>query len=211
MFWDAEKVAEPIAYKLMAATIMPRPIAWVVTQDREGRLNAAPYSFFNAMGSDPPTIAIGIQSDPGRGFKDTAANIHATGEFVVNLVPEDMVQAMNITALDAPAGMDELDIAGLETLPSVTVKPPRIKGSPVAFECRMLASVVTGPHQTVIIGRIHGFHVADDCVLNPERAHIDTPKLNLVARSYGSTYVRAKDTFELARPSWAKWTGKGKT
>ena len=91
------------------------------------------------------------------------------------------------------------------------MKPPRIKGSPVAFECRMLASVVTGPHQTVMIGRIHGFHVADDCVLNPDRAHIDTPKLNLVARSYGSTYVRAQDTFELARPSWATWEGKGKT
>ena len=117
---------------------------------------------------------------------------------------------MNSTALDAPVGMDELDIAGLETLPSVTVKPPRIKGSPVAFECRMLASVVTGPHQTVMIGRIHGIHVADDCVLNPERAHIDTPKLNLVARSYGATYVRSQDTFELARPSWSSWTGKGK-
>ncbi len=210
MFWDAETIAEPIAYKLMAATIMPRPIAWVVTQDRDGRLNAAPYSFFNAMGSDPPTIAIGIQSDANRGFKDTAANIHATGEFVVNLVPEEMVEAMNVTALDAPAGMDELAIARLETLPSVTVKPPRIKGSPVAFECRMLASVVTGPHQVVMIGRIHGFHVDDARVLNPERAHIDTPNLNLVARSFGSTYVRSKDTFELARPSWASWAGKGK-
>ncbi len=210
MFWDADTIAEPIAYKLMAATIMPRPIAWVVTQDRDGRLNAAPYSFFNAMGSDPPTIAIGIQSDPGRGFKDTAANIHATGEFVVNLVPEELVRAMNVTALDAPAGMDELVLAGLETLPSVTVKPPRIKGSPVAFECRMLASVVTGPHQTVMIGRIHGFHVADDRVLNPTRAHIDTPNLNLVARSFGSTYVRAKDTFELTRPTWAAWSSKDK-
>ena len=210
MFWDADKVAEPIAYKLMAATIMPRPIAWVVTQDREGRLNAAPYSFFNAMGSDPPTIAIGIQSDPGRGFKDTAANIHATGEFVVNLVPEEMVQAMNVTALDAPSGMDELDIAGLETLPSTLVKPPRIKGSPVAFECRMLASVVTGPHQTVVIGRVKAVHIEDRFVLNPDRAHIDTPALHLVGRSYGSTYVRAQDSFEMPRPNWAGWNGKGK-
>lgn len=210
MYWDLDAVAEPIAYKLLAATIMPRPIAWVVTQDLEGRLNAAPYSFFNAMGSAPPTVVLGIQSDPGRGFKDTAANIHATGEFVVNLVPEEMVEAMNITALDAPTGMDELAIAGLETLPSTRVKPPRIKGSPVAFECALLTSVVTGPHQTVIIGRVKAVHVADDCVLNPERAHIDTPKLNLVARSYGSTYVRSKDTFELARPSWSTWAGKGK-
>jgi flavin reductase (DIM6/NTAB) family NADH-FMN oxidoreductase RutF len=210
MFWETDKVAEPIAYKLLAATVMPRPIAWVVSQDSEGRLNAAPYSFFNVMGANPPTIAIGIQSDPGRGFKDTAANIHATGEFVVNLVPEELVGPMNITSLDAPQGMDELEIAGLETLPSTLIKPPRIKGSPVAFECRMLTSVVTGPHQVVVIGRVVGVHVADTCVLNPERAHIDTPKLNLVARSFGSTYVRSKDTFELARPAWASWTGKGK-
>lgn len=206
MYWDADKVSEPIAYKLLAATIMPRPIAWVVTQDRDGNLNAAPYSFFNAMGSNPPTIAIGIQSDTGRGFKDTAANIHATGEFVVNLVPEQMVQAMNITAVDAPTGMNELDLAGLETIPSTRIKPPRIKGSPVAFECQLLSSVVTGPHQTVVIGRVVGVHIDDACVLNAERAHIDTPALNLVARSFGSTYVRAQDTFELARPKWDAWS-----
>lgn len=210
MYWDMDAVAEPIAYKLLAATIMPRPIAWVVSQDREGHLNAAPYSFFNAMGSEPPTIVLGIQSDPGRGFKDTAANIHATGEFVINLVPEAMVEAMNITALDAPSGLNELEIAGLETLTSTHVKPPRIKGSPVAFECRLLTSVVTGPHQTVVIGRVKAVHVEDRFVLNPDRAHIDTPALHLVGRSYGSTYVRSGDTFELARPSWAKWTGKGK-
>lgn len=210
MYWDMDAVAEPIAYKLLAATIMPRPIAWVVTADREGNLNAAPYSFFNAMGSEPPTIVLGIQSDPGRGFKDTAANIHATGEFLINLVPEEMVQAMNITALDAPTGLNELEIAGLETLPSTHIRPPRIKGSPVAFECKLLTSVVTGPHQTVVIGRVKAVHIEDRFVKNPERAHIDTPALHLVGRSFGSTYVRTQDTFELARPSWAGWTGKGK-
>lgn len=211
MYWDMDAVDEPIAYKLLAATIMPRPIAWVVTQDREGRLNAAPYSFFNAMGSEPPTVVLGIQSDTGRGFKDTADNIHATGEFVVNLVTEAMAPAMNITALDAPPGMNELEIAGLETLPSTQIKPPRIKGSPVAFECVLLSSVVTGPYQTVVIGRVKAVHIEDRFVLNPDRAHIDTPALQLVGRSYGSTYVRAQDTFEMARPKWETWTGKGKS
>lgn len=210
MYWDLDKVAEPIAYKLLAATIMPRPIAWVVTQDHDGRLNAAPYSFFNAMGSEPPTVVLGIQSDTGRGFKDTAANIHATGEFVINLVPEAMVQAMNITALDAPSGMNELEIAGLETVASTQIKPPRIKGSPVAFECVLHSSVVTGPYQTIVIGRVKAVHVEDRFVLNPDRAHIDTPALHLVGRSYGSTYVRSGDTFDLVRPNWANWTGKGK-
>lgn len=205
MRFDLEEVGPQNAYKLLAATVMPRPIAWVVTRDREGGLNAAPYSFFNVMGSAPPTVALGLLADPVRGFKDTAKNILDTGEFVVNLVPERLVAAMNVTAIDAPRGVDELALAGLETLPSARVKPPRIAASPVSFECVSLSSVVTGPNQTVVIGRVLTVHVADDCVLNAERAHIDTPKLDLVARSYGSDYVRSHDTFSLARPVWAEW------
>lgn len=206
MRWDLDKVAEPIAYKLLAATVMPRPIAWVVTQSAQGVLNAAPYSFFNVMGSAPPTIVLGLMADPKRGFKDTAANILATGEFVVNLVPEALVQQMNTTAVDAPTGVNELDLAGLATAASVHIRPPRITASPVAFECRMLSSVVTGPHQTIVIGRVLAVHIDDRFILNPERAHIDTPALNLVARSYGSSYVRSHDTFELDRPKWAEWS-----
>lgn len=208
MRFDLEEVGPQNAYKLLAATVMPRPIAWVVTRDREGGLNAAPYSFFNVMGSAPPTVALGLLADPVRGFKDTAKNILDTGEFVVNLVPERLVAAMNVTAIDAPRGVDELALAGLETLPSARVTPPRIAASPVSFECVSLSSVVTGPNQTVVIGRVLTVHVADDCVLNAERAHIDTPKLDLVARSYGSDYVRSHDTFSLARPVWAEWNAR---
>ena len=204
MRWDLDQVAEPIAYKLLAATVMPRPIAWVVTQDKHGNRNAAPYSFFNVMGSAPPTIVLGLMADPARGFKDTAANILASGEFVVNLVPEALVQQMNTTSVDAPTGVNELDLAGLATEASVHIRPPRIAASPVAFECRMLSSVVTGPHQTIVIGRVLAVHIDDRFILNPERAHIDTPALKLVARSYGSTYVRSHDTFELDRPKWAE-------
>ncbi len=205
MRFDLEEVGPQNAYKLLAATVMPRPIAWVVTQDRGGRLNAAPYSFFNVMGSAPPTIALGLLADAKRGFKDTAQNILDTGEFVVNLVPERLVEAMNVTAIDAPREVDELALAGLETAPSARVKPPRIAASPVSFECVSLSCVVTGPNQTVVIGRVLTVHVADDCVLDAARAHIDTPKLDLVARSYGSDYVRSHDTFSLARPVWADW------
>jgi flavin reductase (DIM6/NTAB) family NADH-FMN oxidoreductase RutF len=203
MHWDMDHVAEPIAYKLLAATVMPRPIAWVVTQDRNGIRNCAPFSFFNIMGTEPPVLAIAIQGQDNNRFKDTAANIFDTTEFCVNLVPEQMVEAMNTTAIDAPQGVDELDLAGLQTCPSQKIKPPRIVGSPVAFECRMLSSIVTGPHQVMVIGRVVSTYIDDRFVLNPERAYIDTPALNLVARSYGSTYVRSSDTFELARPKWA--------
>ena len=208
MRYDLDRVAEPIAYKLLAATTIPRPIAWVVTKARGGGLNAAPYSFFNVMGSAPPTIALGIMGDPKRGFKDTSQNILDTGEFVVNLVPERLVQKMNLTSADAPRGVDELAFAGLETLPSTHVAPPRIAESPVSYECRALSSVVTGPNQVVVIGRVLAVHVEDRYLLDADRAHIDTTALELVARSFGSGYVRTQDTFNLARPTWAQLTGE---
>lgn len=209
MRYDLDQVPQPIAYKLLAATVIPRPIAWVVTRGKDG-LNAAPYSFFNVMGSAPPTIALGLMAAPDRGFKDTALNILETGEFVVNLVPERLVQAMNLTAADAPRGVDELQLAGLATLPSTHVTPPRIAESPVAFECRVLSSVVTGPCQTVVIGRVLSVHIEDRYLLNADRAHIDTDALDLVARSFGSEYIRSHDRFELARPTWAGLNAAGK-
>lgn len=203
MRWDMDKVGEPIAYKLLAATVMPRPIAWVVTQGARG-INAAPFSFFNVMGAAPPTLVLGLVADAERGFKDTARNILDTGEFVVNLVPEGLVQAMNITAVDAPSGTNELELAGLETVASQCIRPPRIAASPVAFECRALSSVVTGPNQTIVIGQVLSVVIDDRFVLDADRAHIDTPGLDLVARSFGANYVRSRDTFELARPKWAE-------
>lgn len=202
MQYDLAKVPEAIAYKLLAATCIPRPIAWVVTEGKAGR-NAAPYSFFNVMGSAPPTIALGLMAAPDRGFKDTARNILETGQFVVNLVPERLATAMNLTSADAPLGVDELALAGLETLPSVHVAPPRIAASPVAYECVALSSVVTGPCQTVVIGRVLAVHVEDRYLKDAGRAHIDTKALDLIARSYGSDYVRTQDTFQLERPTWA--------
>ena len=130
MRFDLEEVGTQNAYKLLTATVMPRPIAWVVTQDAEGRTNAAPFSFFNVMGSDPPTVAIGILADPERGFKDTARNILDTGEFVVNLVPERLVRAMNITAIDAPRGVEELAPAEKVEIPT------RLPAAPASRQSR---------------------------------------------------------------------------
>lgn len=203
MRFDLDQVETAVAYKLLAATVMPRPIAWVVTRGADG-LNAAPFSFFNVMGSDPPTVAIGLLADPDKGFKDTARNILDTGEFVINLVPERLVEAMNITAVNAPGEVSELTLAGLETVASKHIAPPRIADSPVAFECRMLSSVVTGPRQTIVIGRVLAVHIDDAMILNAEKAYIDTPALDLVARSYGSDYVRSRDTFSLDRPIWGQ-------
>lgn len=202
MIYDLETAPEPLAYKLLAATAVPRPIAWVVTQSATGQHNAAPFSFFNVMGSAPPTVALGLLTGAGR-LKDTARNIRDTGEFVINLVPERLVDAMNLTAIDAPPEVDELALAGLQVAPSNRVTPPRIAESPVAYECRVLHFLETGPNQVVVIGQVLMLHIEDRFLKNPERGHVDTPALGLVARGFGSTYFRTTDGFELARPTWA--------
>jgi flavin reductase (DIM6/NTAB) family NADH-FMN oxidoreductase RutF len=203
--FDLDKVETAIAYKLLAATVVPRPIAWVITEGLGGKINAAPFSFFNVMGSNPPTVAIGLLAEPGKGFKDTARNILDTGQFVINLVPERLVEKMNITAVDAPAGINELALAGIETVPSAHVRPPRIADSPVAFECVNHAAIVTGPHQTVVIGRVLAVHIDKPYVKDATRGHVETQKLDLVARTFGSGYARTRDTFDLRRPLWADW------
>ena len=209
MLFDMETLAAQDRYKILTATVTPRPIAWVTTLSENGVVNAAPYSFFNVMGHEPPTVAIGLLAGPGR-FKDTPANILATGEFVVNLVAEANARAMNVTCIDAPPEIDELALAGLTAAPSHKVKPPRIAQSPVSFECRVLASLVTGPRQTIAIGRVVCAHIDDAFVQDKERCHIDTPALQLIARMHGSGwYARSTDVFQMDRPTWAAWQDNG--
>lgn len=191
-------------YKILTGSVTPRPIAWVTTQDSGGTRNAAPYSFFNVMGDEPPTVALGLLKREGGGLKDTAANILATGEFVVNLVAEADAAAMNLTCVDAPPGIDEIAFAGLATAPSIAVAPPRIASAPVAFECRTLHALRTGEHQTIVIGEVLIAHVADAFVLDAERLHLDTPAMRLIGRMHGGGwYARTTDLFQIERPRWA--------
>lgn len=206
MRFDLTELAPDLAYKVLASTVTPRPIAWVTTLSRTGIVNAAPYSFFNVVGSEPPTVVLGILREPKRGLKDTARNILDTTEFVINLVPAALAEAMNTTCMDAPAEVSELELAGLSTAPSIAVAPPRIADSPVSFECRVVTSLVTGPEQVLVVGRVLTAHVADEYVLDARRAHIDTPRLDLIARLHGSGwYARTTDTFQLERPTWDAW------
>jgi len=194
-------------YKLMVSTIAPRPIAWVVSQNRQGRLNAAPFSFFNAFSGDPPVIGVGIGShDPGRP-KDTRRNIRETGQFVVNLVSEETATAMNITAIEFESQVNELVEAQLTTLPSVHVKPPRIAASPVAMECKLIQIVDLGPDNALVLGRILAMHVHDEMVLDPAKNYIDTPNLKLIGRMHGTGwYARTSDLFKMDRIPRADWT-----
>jgi flavin reductase (DIM6/NTAB) family NADH-FMN oxidoreductase RutF len=211
MEFDFETLAAVNRYKILISTVVPRPIAWVTTLTPDGVPNAAPYSFFNAMGSDPPVIVIGVQAHAENRYKDTGHNILRSPEFVVNLVSEELGEAMNITCIDAPPGVDELKLAGLEAAPSVKIAPPRIAASPVAFECRLVTTLSFGPNQAIVVGRVVHAHILDEMVLNKERCHVDTPKMKLIGRMHGSAwYTRTRDQFPLERPEWKDWVAKGK-
>ena len=210
MFFDFEALPKKERYKLVVSTVVPRPIAWLVTQDAEGRTNAAPYSFFNAFSDDPVVVGFGAGPRPEGALKDTAANIRATGQFVVCLVSEATVQGMNITAADFPPGVDELAEAGLTTSPSAKVKPPRIAESPVALECETFQLIPAGRH-TIVLGRVLAMHIRDDCVLDPAKRYVDTPKLGLVGRMHGrGWYARTTDRFEVKRITADEWADRKK-
>lgn len=202
MEFDLDRLSPGVAYRILTAVVVPRPIAWVTTRDPEGRINAAPYSFFNAMGGNPPVVAIGCLRDPAKGLKDTPSNILETGEFVVNLVPERLARAMNATSADAPRGMDELALAGLSPAPALKLGCPRILGAPAALECRLMTSVETGPQQVLIVGRVVAIHVEDAFVTDPARGHVDTAAMGLIGRMHGAGwYARTTDLFALDRPA----------
>lgn len=209
MFYDCSHHPAQFIYKLLTATVTPRPIAWVSTRSQDGVVNVAPFSFFNVMGSEPPTLALGLQPDPTRGLKDTAENIQATGEFVVNLVSADLAEKMNQTSVNAPPEVSEIELAGLETAASTLIQPPRLAEAPVSFECKLHCAVMTGPRQMIAIGTVVAVHIADRFMVDPERGHVDAPALDLVARMHGGGwYLRGGELFEMKRPAY-KGTPRG--
>ena len=171
-------------------------------------MNAAPYSFFNAFSDNPVVIGFGAGPKAPGALKDTAANIRATGEFVVNLVPESAIHGMNVTAIDFDHGVDEIAEAGLTKAPSAKIRPPRIAESPVALECVTFQLIPAGRH-TIVLGRVVAVHIQDDCVLDPVKCYVDTPKLGLVGRMHGrGWYTRTTDRFEVPRLTVADWDAK---
>ncbi len=206
MLFDMETLDARDSYKLLVATVVPRPIAWVSTRDLDGAVNAAPFSFFNAMSGQPPIICFGIGGRAPGDAKDTGNIIRRTGDFVVNLVDSARAEAMNVTAIEFGPEVDEFREAGLTPLPSHRVKAPRIAESPVSMECERLVIVEVGVDRAVVMGRVVAMHVRDDCVLDPVKCYIDTPKLDLIGRMHGrGWYARTTDRFELPRIEVEDW------
>jgi len=205
MYFDISTLDGRASYKLMTATVVPRPIAWVVTLDATGTPNAAPFSFFNCFSGVVPTVAMGMGLREDRA-KDSLANICANPEFVINLVSEELVTAMNITAIDFPPGRNELLEAGLATAPSQKIQTPRIAASPVALECVMTQVVDIGGNGSMVIANVVALHVRDDAVINAAKCYIDTAKLNLVGRMESpGWYTRTADRFKLPPIPLADW------
>ena len=187
-------------YALLTALIMPRPIAWVSTVSADGVVNLAPFSYFNLFSDKPPLVAFAPANRPDGSPKDTLANLNALGEFVLNLVTRDVVEAMNASAANLPAGESEAAHLGLELAPSVRVKPPRVARSLAHVECvvRDRWSCATGPGaSTLVIGEIVHIHVADSVMDGPG---IDPAKLIAVGRLGGTGYCDTASRFDLPRP-----------
>ena len=211
MEFDLAWLAPRDAYRLLIGTVVPRPIAFVTSLDPEGRINAAPYSFFNAVSDDPPLIVLGIGARPEGSPKDTAANIRRAGEFTVNIVDEALAECMNVCAVPFDSGIDELAEAGLTAVPGTQVASPRIEEAPASLECVRFVTLEVGAGRNIVLGRVVHMHFRDD-VVDPERLRVDPDRLRAVGRmGGGGYYTRTRDRFELRRMSVAEWEERKRT
>jgi len=203
MFYEPDKRNHGLPRDPFKALVAPRPIGWISTVDKAGRPNLAPYSFFNAVASDPPCVLFGAGMNPrGSNVKDSQRNAEETGEFVVNLVTYDLRDAMNKTSAHLAHGENEFDAAGLEMLPSTLVKPPRVKASPVHLECRYMQTVevpcnTPGGRNFVVFGQVVGIHI-DERVLT--KGFVDISLLRPVARLGYMDYCVVDEVFAINRP-----------
>ncbi len=208
MLLDLSAMDRRTAYFWMASTIAPRPVAWVSSRGADGTINLAPFSFFQMIAPQPPTLMICPQHNGDGSLKDTARNIRDTDEFVVNLVSFPMVQQMNATSFAFDAGTSEFAAAGVATAASTIVAPPRVAGAPMSFECRTVSFQpypAESPTCTIILGEVLAAH-ADPAIVG-EDGIIDPVRLDLVSRMGADWYGRTNSTanFTLPRPAgWAR-------
>lgn len=198
--FDFTQLSARERYKLMIGTVVPRPIALVTTVDEEGRINAAPFSFFNCLSADPPILALGVEHNPDMSFKHTGHNIRMTEVFTVNIVSFEMAEAMHICAAKYPKDVNELLEAGLTAMPGEKVASPWILEAPAAFECRRHISLELGKSRQIILGEILFAHYRPGVV--DERLHVDPQALDAIARLGGDTCTTTRDRFEMLTPVW---------
>lgn len=198
---DPTRQSKAVIYKLITNLVVPRPIAWIISKSEAGVVNLAPFSYFNVFGSDPPYVAVGIGRRDNGETKDTARNIEGAGEFVIHLVTEELLIAMNLSAADFPPAQSELDATGLALFPGVQIQVPRLEAAQASLECRLHQVVPLGSNQ-LFIGEVVLFHLADHLI--DDQGHIGgfAPIGRLGSPS---VYCRTTDRFELPRISYGQW------
>lgn len=201
MLIEVAKSSAIEVYSLLVGIVAPRPIGWVTTLDLEGRVNLAPFSFFNLFGANPPVVVFSPTIRRNGTRKDTLLNVEATGEFVINAAVESLAEAVNLSSTELPPGESEVDLSRLTLAASHLVKPPRIAESPAHLECkvRQIVSIGDGPMSgNLVIGEVVAIHL-EDAMLDDAKK-VDPRKLKLIARLGGDWYCRSTDLFALKRP-----------
>ncbi|MEU1628039.1 flavin reductase family protein [Streptomyces sp. NPDC020096] len=197
--FDPETMDRQSFYRLLTATVVPRPIAWVSTLSGDGVANLAPHSFYTIASVQPPIVQF---TSVGR--KDSLRNVEETGEFVVNFAPEHLFEQINATATDFPRGMSEFDEVGVAREPSVRVKPPRVAASPVALECELHSTLRFGD-STVVFGRV--VHAAvSESVLSDN--HPEVREMRPLTRLGKEEWGTLGDVLEISRIRYADWPGR---
>lgn len=199
MFLDFEKLEPKSRYKLITASIVPRPIALVTTRNKDGSTNAAPFSFFNVFSEDPPLVVLGLQTKPDKSLKDTTTNIRNNGEFVVNLVDDKMVEKMVVCASDYPKGESEPVHAGLKLSQSKKINVDYITESPFSFECKRITVLQFSNTRDLAIGEILGMH-ARKSLIDYKNYHVNWNKYHPIGRLFASHYIYTGNTLSFQIP-----------
>lgn len=193
----------PLKFNPLNALVGPRPIGWITSIDAAGRINLAPFSYFNAFSSDPPIVAFGPNARAGGSAKDTLRNVRAVPEFTASVVSADLARAMNETSRESPYGVDEMAAAGLSPAPSKSVRPPRVREARAALECRVFDILALPPGRDgrtshLVIGEVVGIYIDDALILANGR--IDSLALAQVARLGYNDYTNVERLYDMPRP-----------
>ena len=199
MWFDFRSLPGRSKYKLLTATVIPRPIALVTSLNCDGSVNAAPFSFFNVFSEEPALVVLGLEGSHDGMPKHTTRNICECGEFVVNLVDEAIADAMVKCAARLPKNTSELQFAGLSSVPSELIDTPRIAEAPISLECRSYKNLKVSQTRTLAIGEVLAMTVRDG-MIDPETLRLNWDRYDPVGRLYANNYVRLHDRFEMFIP-----------
>ncbi len=207
--FDFTQMSVKDCYKIICGIVVPRPIALVTSVNSEGRINSAPFSFFNAFSDDPVQIALGLQHKADGTPKDTTRNLSAAKYFVINMVDDALASTMNDCAIDFPPNVSEIDALGIETLPGVSIPVPRIASAPFALECRKVVSLAFSNTREILIAEVVRVHARAGLV-DPVTHYIDAYRYRPIGRLAGFQYCHQGEIFDMKRESYAEWAAKKK-